>query len=133
MREYRLHTRRPIYMLLMYLISFLGSFLLGLGFLSISICYSCISCLCSMAMWWYLYRFCGFTFSNILFLCKNCTNWHHAECVNIGCIPDDQYICSSCTALNITIPYEETEPKQLMVENIAITNNGCISTDSKSN
>ena len=49
--------------------------------------------------------------------CKNCTNWHHAECVNIGCIPDDQYICSSCTALNITIPYEETEPKQLMVEN----------------
>jgi microcystin-dependent protein len=27
------------------------------------------------------------------------------------------------TALNITIPYEETEPKQLMVENIAITNN----------
>ena len=55
--------------------------------------------------------------------CKNCTNWHHAECVNIGCIPDDQYICSSCTALNITIPYEETEPKQLMVENIAITNN----------
>jgi hypothetical protein len=25
--------------------------------------------------------------------------------------------------LNITIPYEETEPKQLMVENIAITNN----------
>ena len=55
--------------------------------------------------------------------CKNCTNWHHVECVNIGCIPDDQYICSSCTALNITIPYEETEPKQLMVENIAITNN----------
>jgi hypothetical protein len=50
-------------------------------------------------------------------------NWHHAECVNIGCIPDDQYICSSCTALNITIPYEETEHKQLMVENIAITNN----------
>jgi len=49
--------------------------------------------------------------------CKYCTNWHHAECVNIGCIPDDQYICSSCTALNITIPYEETEPKQLMVEN----------------
>jgi hypothetical protein len=40
--------------------------------------------------------------------CKNCTNWHYAECVNIG-----QYICSSCTALNITIPYEETEPKQL--------------------
>ena len=55
--------------------------------------------------------------------CKNCTNWHHAECVNIGCIPDDQYICSSCTALNKTIPYEETEHKQLMVENIAITNN----------
>jgi hypothetical protein len=25
--------------------------------------------------------------------------------------------------LNITIPYEETEPKQLVVENIAITNN----------
>jgi hypothetical protein len=24
--------------------------------------------------------------------CKNCTNWHHAECVTIGCIPDDQYI-----------------------------------------
>ena len=37
--------------------------------------------------------------------------------MNIGSIPDDQYICSSCTALNITIPYEETEPKQLMVEN----------------
>ena len=49
--------------------------------------------------------------------CKHCTNWHQAECVNKGCIPDDQYICSSCTALNITMPYEETEPKQLMVEN----------------